>query len=156
MELSGEVVAGLFVSELSGPQFARTDAIRLLVNHDASGTYWISTYDSVSPCGLGVDWSGLPARRIGNYLGIVDGEVICSSTAQGRKLFVFIDESDDRLQPLFAKMLFAISDEQSLAIEEINNEPARSSPFLAPILKATNGYRDHTRIHIEQTDNFVA
>lgn len=155
MELSGEVVAGLFVAEFSGPQFARTDAIRLLVNHEALGTYWISTYDSVSPCGLGIDWHGLPARRIGNYLGLVDGEVVCSSTAQGRKLFVFIDESDDRLHFLFAKMPLALSDEQSFAIEEINNEPARSSPYLEPILKATNGYRDHTRIHIEQTQNFV-
>ena len=155
MELSGEVTAGLFVSELSGPQFARTEATRLLGNHNASGTFWISAYDSIAPCGMGVEWSELPARRIGNYLGLVDGEIVCSSTAQGRKLFVFVDEADERLHLLFAKMPYAIVHEQSLAIEEINNAPARSSPYLEPILKATNGYRDHTKIHIDQTENLV-
>lgn len=153
MELSGEVIAGLFVSEFSGPQFARTDAIPMLGNLDVSGAFWVSAYDSVSPCGLGIDWQELPARRVGSYLGLVDGEVVCSSTAQGRKLYIFTGESDDRLHLLFAKMPSAISDEQSFAIEEINDAPARSSPYLEPILKATNGYRDHTRIHIEQRES---
>ncbi len=156
MELSGEVTTGLFVSGFSGPQFARNDAIRVLGNHDVSGTLWISAYDSISPCGLGIDWPELPARRVGNYLGLVDGEVVCSSTAQGRRLYVFTDESDERLHLLFAKMSLAVTDEKSFAIEEINNVPARSSPYLEPILKATNGYRDHTKIHIEQLTQSIA
>lgn len=152
MELSGEVVGGYFVSEFSGPQFARTDAIRMLTNYFCNGVLWISAYDANAPCGLGIDWPELPARRVGNYLGLVDGEVVCSSTAQGRKLQVFIDSDDNRLDLLFAQMAKSITDERSLKIEEINGVPARSSPYVEPILRASNAYRDHAKIIVEQDE----
>ncbi|MCY3885831.1 MAG: DEAD/DEAH box helicase [Gammaproteobacteria bacterium] len=152
MELSGEIVGGLFVTEFSGPQFARSDAIRALTNYSTTGVSWISAYDAIAPCGLGIDWPELPARRVGNYLGLIDGEVVCSSTAQGRKLQVFIAPDDNRLHLLFVDMARAITDERSLSIEEINGVPARSSQYAESILRSTNAYRDHAKIYVELED----
>ena len=85
MELSGEIVAGLFFEDFSGPQFALPQALRQLERLDKSAaTFWISALDPASPCGLGLAQPDLPHRRAANHLGWFEGELaIVSETTPG-------------------------------------------------------------------------
>ncbi len=56
MELSGEIVAGLFFHGLSGPQFAAPSAIRQLERGGGPESFWVNATDPVAPTGLGVEW----------------------------------------------------------------------------------------------------
>lgn len=149
MELAGEVTVGLFFLELSGPQFARPDALRSLTNCRSSEPRWLSAYDPASPCGLGMNWSELPPRRVGNYVGIAGEQVLCACTSNGRKLRVYVEPDDARLLELFGELSKVVTDQRTLVIEEINGEPARSSSYFPLLATTTSAYRDHQRIYIE-------
>ena len=77
MELSGEVVAGLFFEDLAGPQFALPAATRELgrLKIDRQATFWVNAVDPIAPTGLGLDWEALPRRRAQNHLGFHAGEL---------------------------------------------------------------------------------
>ncbi|MCY4143302.1 MAG: DEAD/DEAH box helicase [Gammaproteobacteria bacterium] len=149
MELAGEVTVGLFFSELSGPQFARQDALRLLTNCRSCEPRWLAAYDPASPCGMGLNWSELPARRSGTFIGVAGDEVLCTSLANGRKLKVYVDADDARLSELFKEFPSTVSDARTLVIDEINDESARSSPYFPLLARTTPAYRDHQRIYVE-------
>ncbi len=149
MELAAEVTVGLFFSELSGPQFARQDALRILTNCKSCEPRWLAAYDPASPCGLGLNWLELPARRSGTFIGVAGEEVLCTSMANGRKLKVYVDSNDARLSELFKEMPTTVSDARTLVIEEINDESARSSPYFPLLAQTTQAYRDHQRIYVE-------
>ncbi len=147
MELSGELTSGIFFMELSGPQFARPDAVHALAAK-SQHSVWLSAYDPAAPCGMGVEWPELPDRRVGNYLGFVDGELLCTCTAQGKKLQVFAKPQDERLDRLFIDMPHSVCNGK-MVIEEINGLPARSSPFLPQLSRVTSAYSDHARVYID-------
>ena len=152
MELSGEIVSGLFIAEMTGPQFARLDALEFLTSSSPSEkANWISAYDPLSPSGFGLDWPEIPARRNGNFLGLSFGKVLCTCTAHGRKLFVHTETNEKNLLDLFGMLPGAITDDSTLAIEEINSSPVRSSPFVQLIIDSTSAYLDHSRLYIEQS-----
>ena len=150
MELSGEVVSGLFFESLSGPQFALPQAVRNLERlNKAQATFWISALDPASPCGLGAGIEGLPQRRVGNHLGYFEGELAVVSETFARRLTIRLDVDDPGLDALLPNLARICSARKRLATETINGEPARSSPYLAALSRHLATVADHKGVYLE-------
>ncbi len=144
MELAGEVVSGLFLEDLSGPQFALPESLELMRNLPKTGAQWISSYDPRCPCGLGLGWEELPVRRIGNFLGLYDGVPICWTSSNGWKLKVFVKPDDPRLNKLFKTIKVVDTRDNFLTISQINGEEARFSPYFPKLKKYAGAYTDYS------------
>ena len=150
MELSGEVVTGLFFEAFSGPQFALPQAVRQLERlSKAEQTFWISALDPASPCGLGVGYDGLPQRRIGNHLGYFEGRLAVVSESFARRLTITLDVDDPGLDALLPNLVTICQARKRLATETINGEPARSSPYLAALSRHLSTVADHKGVYLE-------
>ena len=152
MELSGEVVSGLFFEELSGPQFVMPQALRLLHQFDAAQlSYWISTFDPASPCGLSLSWKELPSRSESTLLGIAQGELAIVSKSRGTHLTFQLQHDDDRLWDLLPQLHSAVASGKRMSIKTINGKPARGSEYLSLIEKFHTVRRTPTEAFIEAT-----
>ena len=153
MELAGEVVAGLFFSPMTGPQFALPQAIRQLERLPASGddgaTFWINALDPVSPCGLGFDMPALPQRRLANHLGWFDGELAIVSERFGKRLAIHLDPDHPGLDVLLPNLAALCTRRKRLAVETINGEPARTSPYVPALSRHMTAVTDHKGIYFE-------
>ena len=146
MELSGELVSGLFFEELSGPQFMQPSALDTFLTHqDSACAYWVNSYDPVSPCGLGLKWEGLPTRNIGNMLAFNDGELLITSRSYGKQLEFLVATDDERLDEVCRTMHLAVTNRARLTISEINKGRALDSPYLQVLgrhMKIQRGVQD--------------
>lgn len=150
MELSGEVVAGLFFDELSGPQFALPEALRRLERlGKPDATFWISAIDPVAPCGLGLALSDLPQRRLANHLGYFEGSLALVSENFGRRLLFFLDPDDPGLDVLLPNLAMLCRRRRRLSPQTINGEPARSSPYLTALSRHVAVVKDHKGVYFE-------
>ena len=150
MELSGEIVAGLFFTELSGPQFALPEAIRHLERlNKAAATFWISAVDPVAPSGLGVALRDVPHRRIDNHLGYYEGKLAIASENFGRRLAIRLDPDDPGLDALLPNLAIVCRRRRRLTTETINGEPARGSPYLPALSRHLAVVTDHKGIYFE-------
>lgn len=160
MELSGEVLAGLFFDGFSGPQFASPRALSELDkasndNPDSLASaqpYWLSALDPAAPTGLSGliacesagDASGLmPDRRPANYLGFSRnglGLIVGNNGARLTFLEPWESESIDELMPVLRHL---ISRHKRVTVETINGEPARTSPYLEPLQRHVEVVKDH-------------
>ena len=151
MELSGEVVSGLFFEAFSGPQFALPQAVRQLERlSKPQATFWISALDPVSPCGLGLRIEGLPQRRLGNHLGYFEGELAVVSESFARRLTIRLDVDDPGLDALLPNLARMCAARKRLATETINGEPAKLSPYLAVLSRHLQAVTDHKGVYFER------
>ena len=150
MELSGEVVAGLFFDELSGPQFALPEAVRRLERLRKPGaTFWISAVDPVAPCGLGLALADLPQRRAGNHLGYFEGSLAVVSENFARRLTFFLAPDDPGLDVLLPNLAALCGRRKRLSPQTVNDEPARASPYLVPLSRHLAVAKDHKGVYLE-------
>ena len=150
MELSGEVVAGLFFEEMSGPQFALPEAVRRLERLGRShATFWISALDPVAPCGLGLALDELPHRRAGNHLGYFEGTLALVSENFARRLTIRLDPDHPGLDSLLPNLAALCRRRKRLTPESINGEPARASPYLAALSRHVAVVKDHKGVYFE-------
>ena len=150
MELSGEVVAGLFFEEMSGPQFALPEAARRLERLGKSrATFWISAHDPVAPCGLGLALPDLPHRRAGNHLGYFEGTLALVSENFARRLTIRLDPDHPGLDILLPNLAVLCRRRKRLTPESINGEPARMSPYLAALSRHVAVVKDHKGVYLE-------
>ena len=150
MELSGEVVSGLFFEAFSGPQFALPQAVRQLERlNTADATFWVSALDPVSPCGLSLRIEGLPQRRLGNHLGYFEGELAVVSESFARRLTIHLDVDDPALDALLPNLARICAARKRLTTETINGEPARSSPYLTALSRHLATVSDHKGVYLE-------
>ena len=153
MELSGEVVAGLFFEEMSGPQFALPEAVRRLERLTKShGTFWISAHDPVAPCGLGLALPDLPHRRAGNHLGYFEGNLVLVSENFARRLTIRLDPDHPGLDSLLPNLAILCRRRKRLTPETINDDPARNSPYLAALARHVAVVKDHKGVYFESRD----
>ncbi len=152
MELAGEVVAGLFFEEFSGPQFALPEAVRHLRRLDGAGaTFWINAMDPISPCGLGLAMAGLPQRRLANHLGWFEGTLAVVSENHARRLTFHLPPDDPGLDALLPNLAIICRARKRLITETINDAPARTSPYLAALGRHLRAMADHRGIYFEAT-----
>ena len=153
MELSGEVVAGLFFEEMSGPQFALPEAVRRLERLTKShGTFWISAHDPVAPCGLGLALPDLPHRRAGNHLGYFEGNLVLVSENFARRLTIRLDPDHPGLDSLLPNLAILCRRRKRLTPETINDDPARNSPYLAALARHVAVVKDHKGVYFESRE----
>ena len=150
MELAGEVVAGLFFEELSGPQFALPEALRRLERQTGGGaTFWINAVDPVAPCGLGLADEALPQRRIANHLGYFEGTLVIVSENFARRLAIHLDPDAPGLDALLPNLAALCRRRRRLVVDTINGEPARTSPYLPALSRHLAVVKDHKGVYLE-------
>ena len=150
MELAGEVVAGLFFEELSGPQFALPAAVRTLERLGGDeGGFWINALDPVSPCGLRLAQPGLPRRQGANHLGWFEGQLALVSENHGRRLAIALPPDHPGLDALLPHLVALCRRRRRLATHTINGEPARLSPYLPTLARHLDVVRDHKGVYFE-------
>lgn len=150
MELSGEVLQGLFFSELSGPQFISQRAFnRLNQNEKPPKHFWCSAVDPISPCGLSLDWPELPQRRPQNFLSFHNGELALVVENLGRRINFFIDPQDNALDLILSPCVHIATTRGKLQVEEINGENARLSPYTPALARVLKKRGDHRSLYFE-------
>lgn len=150
MELSGEVLQGLFFTGLSGPQFISQRAYnRLLQAEPPPQHFWCSAVDPVSPCGLGLDWDELPQRRAQNYLGFYRGDLVLVIENLGRRLQIMLDASDNELDQALAACVYIATNHGKMQVDTINGENARTSPYLPALARVLKKRSDHRSVYFE-------
>ena len=153
MELSGEVVSGLFFDQLSGPQFALAEILTQLDPQELPvKTYWINTMDPVSPAGLGLDWPGLPSRRVTSHCGFANAELMLVSESNGKKLSIIGDIDSSSMHELLEGLQQAVSKGKRLEVEFINDIPAISSDLLGALSNLLPFKRSHSSVFLDSID----
>lgn len=141
MELSGEVVSGVFFEGVPGLQFASPESVRALQEPlPEDEVFWLCANDPASLCG--VDVSGLkgslPKRVATTHLAYHGTRVVLVSRRHGKEIEIRVDPEDPRLPrylTLFRDLLSRpVRPLRSITVERINGRPAVDSEYL-PILK---------------------
>lgn len=131
MELSGELLAGLFFEELSGPQFMVQSAFQRFTSiGEDRKTFWINSYDPVAPCGLGIAWPELPVRQLGNSLAFSAGELVAVSRSYGQSLDFFQEPDEKGVDDVCRSLHYSVAANKRLTIKQINGESSVGSPYL--------------------------
>ncbi|WP_052515494.1 DEAD/DEAH box helicase [Dethiosulfatarculus sandiegensis] len=152
MELSGEVLSGMFFHGLSGIQFITPRAFgKLSQGLDQEAVFWLNAKDPASVCGLGLKgFKGLlPKRQAGNHMTFHGSEPVFISASRGREL-TFFKPAQDPANPLYLgpleNMLGRSFNPQSrILVKTINQKPAAQSPYLndlAQIFEVVADYKD--------------
>lgn len=159
MELAGEVHAGMWFESLSTPQFALPNALAALDRIESGctavastkTTFWVSALDPVAPCGLGLDWPELPARRPGNYVVFRNCKLALVIEQQGKRL---TRVGDARLAPpdaaLLAPLAHLLRTRTRIEIESIDGAPAHGSPLEQALACVGRVTRDHRVLWLER------
>ncbi len=149
MELSGEIVAGLFFHGLSGPQFAAPAALRHLERRDGAESFWVNATDPVAPTGLGIEWpSALPHRRPGNYLAFHRNTLVLTAENFGRRLSFAPDLDDAAFASAIALLTHLLTVRRKVPVDSIDGGAPNKSRYLARLADVFDVARDHRRIEL--------
>ncbi len=149
MELSGEIVAGLFFDGLSGPQFAAPAAIRQLQSGQKIESFWVNATDPIAPSGLGIDWpTPLPQRRASNYLAFHRGTIALVAENHGRRLAFAADLDSEAFASAVALLTHLLAVRRRIPIDSIDGVTPNDSPYLARLADLFDVSRDHRRVEL--------
>ena len=149
MELSGELIGGLFIEGFSGPQFTTESALRKLSSEFNPGDFWISALDPISPCGLRLQdkqvegASVLPQRRRGNFLVYGGGKLVLVAEKNASKLTFYVSENDPKLEGCYLFLQHLLNTRGRIPLEEINGQRPTKSPLLDGLIRRFESTRDH-------------
>lgn len=134
MELSGEILAGYFFEGIPGLQFISHRALRSFeTDLPQEEIFWVCALDPVSPCGLGLEMSGLPARLASHHLVYHGSRLVVVSKSRGKEIDIHVppeDPSISRYFRVFGDLLSRdVEPGKSIRVETINDLPARESPY---------------------------
>ena len=141
MELSGEVLSGLFYLGVPGPQFMSHAAFRMFQQESPDETvYWLNAQDPASLCGVPLEAlrGSLPKRIEGNHVVFRGKDVVLISQRKGGQLTFRVPSDDPRLDEYMSVLRHLLhrdySPRRRLIVKTINDTPAPQSPYL-PALK---------------------
>ncbi len=153
MELAGEVLVGRFFEGLSGPQFLLPRALPCLLGErsapTAPQTFWMSALDPAAPCGLGLEWPELPARRAGNYLSFAQGELALVVENRGDRLRFLLPPEGPNADAVIAPIRHLCAVKGRVQVSEINGEPARRSPWIEVLDRCLVRTSDHRALYYQ-------
>jgi ATP-dependent Lhr-like helicase len=137
MELSGEVVGGVFFNGISAPQFMSHQGLRLLQHESPTqAIYWINAADPVSLCGIVTEMAStcLPERRSSNHLVWHGSRIVVVSRQNAKKLVINTGPDDPNLTEYLGFMVNLLNRKfnplRALKVEQINQQGAPGSPFI--------------------------
>jgi ATP-dependent Lhr-like helicase len=158
MELGGEVLAGYFFRDVSGPQFASHEAFRSLRRQlPEDVVWWVNAADPASLCGVdaGPFKALLPRRLPGTHVVFRGAElaVVSERNAQALTFHVAPDDvaPDDPdmsdCLALFRHMLErTCMPRRQLVVQEINGEDAVASAYVGPLRAHFEVVAEHRHI----------
>lgn len=149
LEERGQVRRGYFVAGLGAAQFASPGAVdRLRVAGDAPARV-LSAVDPAQPFGAALGWpecSGRPARAVGAYVVLVDGEACAYLERGGRSLLTF--PAAPRHPEWVAELATLVRDGRvrRLRIEKVDGSSAASSTWAGALADVgfVEGYKGLT------------
>jgi ATP-dependent Lhr-like helicase len=154
MELSGEVMSGIFFHGIPGPQFISHRAFRHLQRKlPEDAIYWINATDPASLCGIQLDSirGMLPARIPTTHLVFRRNRLIVVSKRNGKDLTFHVPPDDPDLPEYMASLRHLLMRKSQpvrrISIETINGERAPQSAYvfiLRTSFDATVDYRNVT------------
>ncbi|MDA3850282.1 MAG: DEAD/DEAH box helicase [Spirochaetaceae bacterium] len=134
MELSGELISGVFFKDLQSLQFTTTSLLQSWKDLDSwkENIWYINAQDPASFSGLGVLGISetLPRRVPGNYMVYQGSKLMMSLENKGKRLRLFYSPGESFYAPTFLEMLLSreVEPYPKIEVEEINEEPAAESP----------------------------
>ena len=153
MELSGEVMAGIFFNGVPGPQFISHRAFRRLQRKlPADIVYWINATDPASLCGIQLDSIRgiLPARVATTHLVYRGNQLMVVSKRNGRDLKFNVAPDDPGLPECMASLRHLLTRKvqpvKRVSIETINGEKAIGSPYLSVLRTLSNSAVDYKNV----------
>ena len=143
MELSGEVISGIFFHGIPGPQFISQKAFRRLQQRlPEEKIFWINAADPVSLCGLQIDGlrGMLPPRVSSTHLVYRGKDLKVISKRNGKDVSFLVSGDDPDLPDYFISLQHLLTRKfqplRRIAIETINDERATESPYI-PALRTS-------------------
>jgi ATP-dependent Lhr-like helicase len=142
MELSGEVMAGLFFHGIPGPQFISQRAFRSLQRKPPDAVYWINAADPASLCGIQLEsiHGMLPARVASTHLVYRGTKLVVVSKRNGRDLTFHVSPDDPSLPHYLVSLQHLLTRKfqpmKRIVIETINGEEAPQSPYV-PVFRTS-------------------
>jgi ATP-dependent Lhr-like helicase len=137
MELSGEVMAGIFFHGVPGPQFISHRAFRHLQRKlPEDAIFWINATDPASLCGIPLDSvrGMLPARVATTHLVYRGSKLTVVSKRNGKDLVFNVSADDPSLPEYMGPLRHLLTRKfqpiKRISIETINGEKATQSPYL--------------------------
>jgi ATP-dependent Lhr-like helicase len=143
MELSGEVVAGIFFHGIPGPQFISHRAFRRLQQKLPEDViYWINATDPASLCGVQLDTirGMLPPRITTTHLVFRGKRLVLVSKRNGRDLTFHVAPEDPDLSEYVVSLRHLLMRKfqpiRRISIETINGQSAPQSVYV-PVLRTS-------------------
>jgi ATP-dependent Lhr-like helicase len=143
MELSGEVISGVFFHGIPGPQFISQKAFhRLQQNLPEDTIFWVNAADPVSLCGVQMEGlrGMLPPRVASTHLVYRGKNIKVISKRNGKELSFLVPTHDPDLPKYFISLQHLLTRKfqplKRITIETINEERATESPYI-PSLRAS-------------------
>jgi ATP-dependent Lhr-like helicase len=137
MELSGEVMAGIFFHGIPGPQFISHRTFRRLQRKLPEDViYWINATDPASLCGIQLDSvrGMLPARVPTTHLVYRGNRLIVVSKRNSKDLIINTAPDDPNLLEYMVVLRHLLTRKlqpmKRVSIETINGEKALDSPYI--------------------------
>jgi len=137
MELSGEVMSGIFFHGIPGLQFISPKAFRILQRRlPEEAIYWMNAADPASLCGTPLDSirGSLPARLVSTHLVFHGKRLVMVSRRNGKDLTFHVPADDPNLSSYFLSLRHLLIRKfqalRRITIETINGEEASRSPYL--------------------------
>jgi ATP-dependent Lhr-like helicase len=152
MELSGEIIRGLFFDGIEGPHFTTPEAFQLLKDGlDEKRFYWMNACDPISPCGQWMKsvFPHLPQRQPTTHI-VFQGTVpFLISRKKGRELEFRVPPDSPlimRCIDFFSAMLDRkVMPWKSVQVESIKGDKPETSPY-SPMLEAHGFLKDYRRL----------
>jgi ATP-dependent Lhr-like helicase len=135
MELSGEIQAGHFFTDIQGLQFATAQALARLWGEPQKATIVaMNACDPASPCGLGLEiFSHFPRRIASNWIVIRGTELLLTLQRGGKDVQINLPPHHPDLSQALRIFYLMVSRQAHpipvLQVETINGEAAAQSPF---------------------------
>jgi ATP-dependent Lhr-like helicase len=137
MELSGEVISGIFFHGIPGPQFMSQKAFRRLQQNLPEETiFWINAADPASLCGVQMDGlrGMLPPRVASTHLVYRGKDLKVVSKRNGKDLSFLVPCNDPDLPNYFISLYHLLTRKfqplRRITIETINDEKATESAYI--------------------------
>jgi ATP-dependent Lhr-like helicase len=154
MELSGEVMSGVFFHGVPGPQFISHRALhRLQRKLPEDAIYWINAADPASLCGIQLDSirGMLPARIPTTHLVFRGNRLVVVSKRNGKDLAFQTPPEDPDLPEYMVSLRHLLTRKfqpvRRISMETINGERAPQSAYVSILRKCfdvTVDYRNVT------------
>jgi ATP-dependent Lhr-like helicase len=143
MELSGEVMSGIFFHGIPGPQFISHQAFRRLRQRlPEDAIYWVNATDPASVCGLSIDAlrGAVPSRLTGNHLVYRGKRLVVTSRRNGKDLTFLVPPDDPDLPKYLISLHHLLTRKfqplKRIDIETINDEKPFDGPYLSALRNA--------------------